>query len=191
MGQNVGDHIVREGLRPTENYTVEFLLGKCSLGALPNKSALILGHGKNHRAHHLPNRGRRVNAEIQGDNLPPLALRTSHHLSALDDRPGQPIQFRHDQHVSLVTVEATHGRLQPLTLKSHRGRACALTDDLDIPAATVSLSLDYAASARLGQWMQITPRVIKAGRSMGFVDALVTGDGETIARASATFRAVE
>jgi uncharacterized protein (TIGR00369 family) len=58
-------------------------------------------------------------------------------------------------------------------------------------AVTVSLSLDYAASARLGQWMQITPRVIKAGRSMGFVDALVTGDGETIARASATFRVVE
>jgi uncharacterized protein (TIGR00369 family) len=58
-------------------------------------------------------------------------------------------------------------------------------------AVTVSLSLDYAASARLGQWMQITPRVLKAGRSMGFVDALITADGAIIARASATFRVVD
>jgi uncharacterized protein (TIGR00369 family) len=58
-------------------------------------------------------------------------------------------------------------------------------------ALTVSLSLDYIATARVGQWLQITPRVLKAGRSMGFVDALVTADGETVARASATFRVIE
>jgi len=55
-------------------------------------------------------------------------------------------------------------------------------------AVTVSLTIDYVATARLGQWMQIEPRVVKAGRSMGFVDALVTADGEVVARASATFR---
>jgi uncharacterized protein (TIGR00369 family) len=53
---------------------------------------------------------------------------------------------------------------------------------------TVSLNVDYAAAANIGQWLQIEPRVIKAGRSMGFVDALVTADGTPIARASATFR---
>ena len=53
---------------------------------------------------------------------------------------------------------------------------------------TVSLNVDYAATANVGQWLQIEPRVIKAGRSMGFVDALVTADGTAIARASATFR---
>ena len=58
-------------------------------------------------------------------------------------------------------------------------------------AVTVSLNVDYAASARSGQWMQITPRIIKSGRSMGFVDALVMADGAIIARASATFRIVE
>ena len=55
-------------------------------------------------------------------------------------------------------------------------------------AVTVSLSLDYVAAARLGQWMLVTPRVLKAGRSMGFVDALITADHEVIARAAATFR---
>jgi acyl-coenzyme A thioesterase PaaI-like protein len=58
-------------------------------------------------------------------------------------------------------------------------------------AVPVSLTIDYAAAARLGQWMQITPRVLKAGRSMGFVDALVTADDDIIARASATFRLIE
>lgn len=58
-------------------------------------------------------------------------------------------------------------------------------------AVTVSIGLDYAASAKVGQWLQITPRVIKAGRSIGFVDALVTADGDIVARASATFRLVE
>src|SRR5688572_26364015 len=53
---------------------------------------------------------------------------------------------------------------------------------------TMSLSVDYAATARTGQWMQFEPRVIKAGRSTGFVDALITADGATVARASATFR---
>lgn len=55
-------------------------------------------------------------------------------------------------------------------------------------AVTVSLNVDYAATANIGQWLQIEPRVIRAGRSMGFVDALITADGTVIARASATFR---
>ena len=44
--------------------------------------------------------------------------------------------------------------------------------------------------AAIGQWLQIEPRVIKAGKSIGFVDALITSEGETIARASATFKAI-
>jgi uncharacterized protein (TIGR00369 family) len=55
---------------------------------------------------------------------------------------------------------------------------------------TLTLSIDYAATARIGQWLQIEPRVIKAGRSVGFVDALITADGATAARASATFHPV-
>jgi uncharacterized protein (TIGR00369 family) len=55
-------------------------------------------------------------------------------------------------------------------------------------ALTVSLNVDYVASARLGQWLTIEPRVIKAGSTLGFADALITADGDTIARASATFR---
>ena len=57
-------------------------------------------------------------------------------------------------------------------------------------AVTVSLGLDYVAVGRIGQWLQISPRVLRAGKSMGFVDAIVTADGEILARANATFKRV-
>jgi uncharacterized protein (TIGR00369 family) len=53
---------------------------------------------------------------------------------------------------------------------------------------TVSLNIDYVAPASIGQWVEMKPHVVRAGRSMGFVEALVTADGATVARASATFR---
>jgi uncharacterized protein (TIGR00369 family) len=53
---------------------------------------------------------------------------------------------------------------------------------------TVSLNIDYVASARPGQWLQVEPRVIRSGGKLGFVDSLITADGETVARGSATFR---
>ena len=60
--------------------------------------------------------------------------------------------------------------------------------DSKIGAVTIGLSVDYVAAAKIGQWMQIEPRVVKAGRSLGFVQALITADGEVIARANSTFR---
>ena len=55
-------------------------------------------------------------------------------------------------------------------------------------ALTVSLNVDYLATAKIGQWLLIDPRVVKTGSTLGFVDALIAADGETIARATATFR---
>tara|TARA_R110000868_G_scaffold125417_4_gene331341 strand:+ start:13375 stop:13803 length:429 start_codon:yes stop_codon:yes gene_type:complete len=55
-------------------------------------------------------------------------------------------------------------------------------------AVTVSLNVDYVASAQIGQWIVVEPRIVKAGRSMGFVEATISADNTIIARASATFR---
>lgn len=55
---------------------------------------------------------------------------------------------------------------------------------------TVGLTLDYLANGKVGQWLQVTPRLLRVGGSLGFVDALVTADGAPIARASATFRLI-
>lgn len=58
-------------------------------------------------------------------------------------------------------------------------------------AVTIGLQIDYAASAKIGQWLEVTPRILRAGRRVGFVDALVTADDILVARASATFMAIE
>jgi len=55
-------------------------------------------------------------------------------------------------------------------------------------AVTTHLSVDYLRSGRPGQWLQIEPRVIRAGGTLGVVDALIRADDEIIARADATFR---
>lgn len=53
---------------------------------------------------------------------------------------------------------------------------------------TVSLTVDYVGAAKVGQWLQIEPRVLKVAKSLAFVDALVTANGDVIARASASFK---
>lgn len=58
-------------------------------------------------------------------------------------------------------------------------------------AVTIGLAVDFVGAGKVGQWLTISPRVVKAGRSMGFVDALVTADDQIVARASATFRVVD
>jgi uncharacterized protein (TIGR00369 family) len=54
---------------------------------------------------------------------------------------------------------------------------------------TTTLSLDYLDMARPGDWVEIRPRVVKAGGGSGVVDALVVaGDGRLIARGNAVFK---
>jgi len=54
----------------------------------------------------------------------------------------------------------------------------------------VNLSVDYIGTAKLGQWLQIEPRVLRTGRSKSFADALITADGALIARANGIFRSL-
>jgi uncharacterized protein (TIGR00369 family) len=53
---------------------------------------------------------------------------------------------------------------------------------------TTSLAVDYIGAARIGQWLVVTPRVVKAGKSSGVVDAIVSADDDIVARANASFR---
>jgi uncharacterized protein (TIGR00369 family) len=81
-----------------------------------------------------------------------------------------------------------HGGVIAALADNAMGLSCAACQPGAKGALTVSLNVDYVATAKLGQWLRIDPRVIKAGGTLGFADALITADGETIARASATFR---
>jgi len=53
---------------------------------------------------------------------------------------------------------------------------------------TLGLAVDYVATARTGAWFEVQPRLLNAGRSTGFVDALLLADDAVVARANATFR---
>lgn len=64
--------------------------------------------------------------------------------------------------------------------------AAALTDTSGV--VTLSLNVDYVAKGAVGAWLQVSPRLIRSGKLIGFVDALITADRLTIARANATFK---
>lgn len=81
-----------------------------------------------------------------------------------------------------------HGGVIAALADNAMGLSCGTSIRSAQGLLTVSLTVDYAGSAKLGQWVQIEPRVLKTGKSMGFADALVTADGAVVARASATFR---
>ena len=53
---------------------------------------------------------------------------------------------------------------------------------------TVSLTLDYLGSAKLGQWLEFDTDFVKLGRASCFAEATVRADGQPIARARATFK---
>ena len=81
-----------------------------------------------------------------------------------------------------------HGGVIAALADNAMGLSCASALASVGGLVTVSLSLDYVGTAKLGQWMQIEPRVLRTGKSMAFADALIRADGDIIARASATFR---
>jgi uncharacterized protein (TIGR00369 family) len=55
---------------------------------------------------------------------------------------------------------------------------------------TVSLGVDFIASAKLGQWLAFESDVIKLGSNLCFAQCSVTADGTRIARANGTFSVV-
>ena len=63
-----------------------------------------------------------------------------------------------------------------------------------ISAVTVSMTTDYIDSARIGDWLEFRPEVLKVGKSIGFTELRVvaTRDKEArlIARANASFKLV-
>ncbi|GGC79742.1 PaaI family thioesterase [Chelatococcus reniformis] len=60
----------------------------------------------------------------------------------------------------------------------------------DPSLVTVSLMVDFMGTGRLGQWIEIRPRVLKAGSTLCFAEAEVLADEALCARANATFRVV-
>lgn len=59
------------------------------------------------------------------------------------------------------------------------------------PLVTANLSLDYAGSAKLGDWIEIHSDVQKVGRSMAFANCYFLVGAKRIVRASGVFGVVK
>ena len=53
---------------------------------------------------------------------------------------------------------------------------------------TINMSIDYVATAKLGQWVEAQVTLVRKTSRMIFLSGLIQADGETIARASGIHR---
>lgn len=81
-----------------------------------------------------------------------------------------------------------HGGLISALADNAMGLSCGLGLEGAGGLLTVNLALDFLAVAKIGQWLQIEPVVVKRGRGLCFAQALITADGKPCARANATFQ---
>ena len=66
------------------------------------------------------------------------------------------------------------------------GRNCgALTEHPSL--VTVSLTVDYVAAARDGEWLEASATVTRVGRRLAFADGRIDVDAKPVAKASAVF----
>lgn len=83
-----------------------------------------------------------------------------------------------------------HGGVISALADNAMGLACVMRMERS-SALTVSLSVDFLAVGRIGQWLEVRARPAKLGRTLAFADARMEADGEIIAKAAATLRIVE
>ena len=115
----------------------------------------------------------------------PLYARVAEDRLVLATRLREPhCNSRHMPHGGFLATMADNA--MGLSLGMNLARTGAPVDGL----VTVSLTLDYLGSARLGQWLEFDTVFVKPGSTLAFAQAFVTADGEPCARANGTFRVV-
>jgi len=86
----------------------------------------------------------------------------------------------------LNTRGVVHGSVLAALLDVVCGRNCgALTEHPSL--VTVSLTVDYVAAARDGDWLEASATVTRVGRRLAFADGRVDAGGKPVAKASAVF----
>jgi acyl-coenzyme A thioesterase PaaI-like protein len=88
--------------------------------------------------------------------------------------------FAHGGLISALADNAMGLSLSEALGERHKERPSGLV--------TIGLALDFFGAARIDQWLEFVPRVLRTGGSLGFADCLVRADDQPIARGNATFR---
>jgi acyl-coenzyme A thioesterase 13 len=86
---------------------------------------------------------------------------------------------------------ALHGGILATLADVALGYATAFASDPPVPLVTANLSLDFAGSAKVGDWIEATVDVQKRGSRLAFANCYIDCDGQRIVRASAVFLVTE
>jgi acyl-coenzyme A thioesterase PaaI-like protein len=133
------------------------------------------------------------------EELVPEGFERHTRRSGLTD-PWEPIYARPSPHGVSLAIRAgaahansrgfVHGGLITALADNAMGLSCGHQIANTSGLVTVSLSVDFVGFAKVGQWLEIRPEVVKAGKSLCFATALVRADDSVCARASGVFKVV-
>jgi len=82
---------------------------------------------------------------------------------------------------------SVHGGVLSSLADISLGYNAAFSGKEPIPMVTSSLTIDYAGSAKLGDWIETKTDVQKVGRNVAFANCYFIVNSKRIARASAVF----
>lgn len=116
--------------------------------------------------------------------------------------PWEPIYARHTVEGVVLAIRArephsnsrgfVHGGLISALADNAMGLSCGKllgsVTESSSGLVTVSLTVDFIGSAKIGQWIEIRPTVIKTGKSLCFASAIIMADESVCARASGVFK---
>lgn len=83
--------------------------GQGRLGPLTDEAALQLGEHRDQLGHRLASGGGEVDAQVEGDEVPPLALCPLDGLGGVDDRAREAVEPGHGQSAGLLAVDGLEG----------------------------------------------------------------------------------
>ena len=86
--------------------------------------------------------------------------------------------------------ELVHGGVFSSLADIALGYNAAFCGESPVPLVTASLTIDYAGSAKLGDWIEIETDVQSVGRKMAFANCYFIVNAKRIARASAVFTVI-
>ncbi len=125
--------------------------------------------------------------------------------SGLTD-PWEPLYSRREAGSVIIALRAAeahansrgfvHGGLLTALADNAMGLSCgetmrAETGQKSYSLVTVSMAIDFIGTARIGQWVEVRPKVLRTGGRICFCEALVYADETLCARANATFSVVQ
>ena len=103
------------------------------------------------------------------------------------DRPGRRLGFWVSERHGNATG-ACHGGAMATFADTQLMALQAGPEEGASHSPTISLALDYLAPAPVGAWVEAAVTLVKATRSMLFTQAIMTVDGQSVARATAIYK---